>query len=290
MFTGLWFVLGLAAGSFLNVCIYRLPLGRSVVRPGSQCPGCGSAIRAYDNIPVLSWVLLRGRCRNCRTRISVRYPVVELATALLFVACALHFPSVWEIVKYAVLCFLLLGLMFSDLDHRILPDEMTLGGVVCGFLFSLVVWVHGVPGWIWAPPQHWEVRLVSLLHAAIGAAVGAGMVYLIAEIYWRFRGVEGMGLGDVKLMGMIGAFLGMRLALFTLFLASILSSFVGIGLLIFVYARRRRRYRNHRRAVRSVQAVAARFPLPFGVFLGAAAITAAFWGDRVLDWYWNMWS
>ncbi|MEO8724990.1 MAG: prepilin peptidase [Acidobacteriaceae bacterium] len=285
------FGLGLVFGSFLNVCIYRLPLGRSVVAPGSACPECGKAIRAYDNIPVLSWLALRGRCRDCGAGIAARYPAVELMTGLLFLACALHFSSsssgAWAAAKYCVLCFLLLGLIFTDLEHLTLPDEMTWSGIALGLLFSSVVWVPGVPGWLLLPQERWEVRVVSLLHAVIGAAVGAGVVYVIGEIYRRARGAEGIGLGDVKLMGMIGAFLGMRLALFTLFLGSAIGAAVGIAMMVTVFLRRQRRYRSNGRAWRSVRAAGAHFPVPFGSFLGIAGLVAVFWGERVLGWYWG---
>ncbi len=284
------FGLGLVFGSFLNVCIYRLPLGRSVVAPGSACPVCGEPIRAYDNIPLFSWLALGGRCRDCGGWISARYPAVELMTGLLFFACAVHFSSsgAWAAAKYCVLCFLLLGLIFTDLEHLVLPDEMTWSGIVLGLLFSAAVWVPGVPGWLLLPQQRWEVRVVSLLHAVIGAAVGAGVVYVIGQIYRWVRGAEGIGPGDVKLMGMVGAFLGMRLALFTLFLGSAIGAVAGIAIMAVVFLRRQRRWRSSGKAWRSVRAVGAHFPVPFGSFLGAAGLVAVFWGERVLGWYWGM--
>ena len=283
------FGLGLVFGSFLNVCVYRLPLEKSVVTPRSACPHCGRAIRAYDNIPVLSWLWLRGRCRDCRAHISVRYPLVEILAGLLFAACALHLTGVMPTAKYCVLCFLLLGLIFTDLECLLLPDEMTLGGLAVGLGFSLVVWVQGVPGWMLVPRQPWELRLVSLLHSAIGALVGAGVVYLIAEVYRHVRGIEGMGLGDVKLMGMIGAFLGMRLVLFTLFVGSALGAVAGVLILCSVFMKRLRRYRSGPKAWQSAQRAAASLPIPFGTFLGVAALVAVFWGERVMRWYFGMW-
>jgi leader peptidase (prepilin peptidase)/N-methyltransferase len=215
--------------------------------------------------------------------------LVETLAGLLFLACALHFTGVLPIAKYCAFCFLLLGLIFTDLECLLLPDELTLGGLAVGMGFSLVAWVQGVPGWMLVPRQPWELRLVSLLHSAIGALVGAGVVYLIAEVYFRVRGIEGMGLGDVKLMGMIGAFLGMRLALFTLFAGSALGAVAGILILCSVFAKRLRRYRSGRRAWQSARRAAAGIPIPFGTFLGVAALVAAFWGERVMRWYFGMW-
>jgi leader peptidase (prepilin peptidase)/N-methyltransferase len=271
----LLFFLGLIFGSFLNVCIYRLPLDLSIVRPRSFCPHCERPISGFDNIPVLSWILLRGRCRRCAQPISIRYPLVEIITGLLFAACAIHFHSPLPIAKCCIFALIVLGLIFTDLDHQILPDELTLGGLLLGLAFSLVVWVQAIPGLVYLPSHGWQVRLFSLLNSVAGAAVGAGIVYLIGEFYRLIRGRHGMGFGDVKLMGLIGAFLGIKLVLLVLFLGSLLGALAGVGLLL----------RQSSAGWSEVRHTA----LPFGTFLGTAALFAAFWGNRMLDWYWNLW-
>jgi len=282
------FVLGLLLGSFLNVVIYRVPLARSIVRPGSACPECGHAVRAYDNIPLVSWLLLRGRCRDCKSPISARYPAVELACALLFLDSALHFSALIVITKTCILSFLMLALIFTDLDHQILPDALTLPGMAVGFAFAPMVYVEGLPGLRIFPHSMAQVRALSLFNSLIGAAVGAGLIYLVGEIYWRLRGVEAMGFGDVKLMGLIGAFLGTRLALLTIFVGSAAGAIAGVTMIILVYLRRRSRYGNRARAWHSAKVMYSRFPLPFGVFLGSAALLNAFWGDRIIQWYFGL--
>src|SRR5207244_6733558 len=213
------FALGLAFGSFLNVCIYRMPRGLSVVQPGSACPKCGKAIRFYDNVPVLSWVLLRGRCRNCSARITPRYAVVELLTGGLFLLCYWHFGLTLAMLKCAVFGFLLLGLIFTDAETHLLPNKLTLTGLAMGLILSLFVPVNDLlslmlPGVVQLPVSSdvsW--RLFSLLDSGLGALVGASFLYGAGAIYLRARGVEGMGFGDVKLMAMIGSFVGFRLTI-----------------------------------------------------------------------------
>ncbi len=292
------FVFGLLFGSFLNVCIHRLPRGRSVVSPGSACAHCGHPLRAYDNVPLLSYVLLRGRCRDCGRAISFRYPAVELATALLFLACALHFPSPLAIAKNCVLCALLLVLLFTDLEQQLLPDAVTLPGALLGLLFAGVVYVPGMPAWMLAPHTPLEIRLLSLLNAIVGGASGAAFLFLVAELYYRSRGVSGMGQGDLKLMALIGAFLGFRLVFFVLFAAAIVASVFGIAALLLLFRKRLVRYRRgeraaaasppRRRAWTGATLMLRHFPIPFGTFLCAAALFAAFFGDRLLHWYWNL--
>jgi leader peptidase (prepilin peptidase)/N-methyltransferase len=230
---------------------------------------------------------LGGKCRDCKTPISIRYPLIELTTGLLFLACALYFRTPSEIVKYCSLSFLLLGLIFTDIDHQLLPDAMTLPGTVLGLAFSFLVWVQGIPGWMPKPQSPLHLRFISFFHACVGAAVGAGLIYLVGELYFRLRGREGMGFGDVKLMALIGAFLGMRLALFTIFAASLTGALTGLGAMLMVFLKRRRRYRNSGRAWQSARVLYAGFPIPFGVFLGSMALVAAFFGNFILNWYWN---
>jgi leader peptidase (prepilin peptidase)/N-methyltransferase len=297
------FALGLAFGSFLNVCIYRLPRDISVVHPRSACPKCDQPIRFYDNIPVLSWLLLGGRCRHCKARISPRYLLVELLTGALFLACYAHFGLTLATLKYAAFGFLLLGLIFTDAETQLLPDKMTLPGLVLGLLFSLVVPVNDLasqllPGLVSLPiSSDLSAHLLSLADALLGCAVGASFVYGAGAIYLRARGVEGMGFGDVKLMAMIGAFLGFKLTIFTLFAASIAGSLVGVATVFAVWIKRTRRrmVRHHetarqarRHAWESAAIALRRHQMPFGVFLGSMAMVAFFFGNRFLQWYWGL--
>ncbi len=296
------FALGLAFGSFLNVCIYRLPRGMSTMTPRSACPQCKELIHFYDNVPILSWLILRGRCRNCRSWISPRYLVVELLTGLLFLACYQHFGFGLATVKYSALGFLLLGLIFTDAETQLLPDKMTLTGLLLGLLFSLFVPVNDLvsqllPGMVSMPAFSTSWRWLSLLDAVTGAVVGASFIYGAGAIYLRARGVEGMGFGDVKLMAMVGAFLGVRLTIFTIFAGSIAGSLFGLWTLTAVWLKRTRRRmeRNHesghearRRAWGSANIALRRFPMPFGVFLGGVAMIAFFFGNDFLRWYWRL--
>jgi len=295
------FALGLAFGSFLNVCIYRLPRGVPVTVPRSACPKCGNLIHFYDNVPILSWMILRGRCRHCQARISPRYLVVELLTGGLFLACYAHFGLTLATLKYCAFGFLLLGLIFTDAETQLLPDKMTLPGLVLGLLFSLVVPVNDLVSQVLplfsAPAGGASWRWLSLADALTGALVGASFLYGAGAIYLRARGVHGMGFGDVKLMAMVGAFLGIRLTIFTIFAASIAGSLVGLWTVWVVWMKRTRRRmaRHHesarearRRAWGSAAVALRRFPMPFGVFLGSMAMVAFFLGDRFFRWYWRL--
>ena len=297
------FVLGLVFGSFLNVCIYRLPRDLSVVRPRSACPECRSPIAAYDNIPVLSWLILRGRCRHCQHRISPRYAIVELLSGALFLGCYLYFGWTLALLKYCVFGYLLLGLIFTDAETHLLPDKLTLPGLALGVIFSLIVPVNDlmsqwVPSLVSFPVSFdFSAHLLSLLDSLLGAVIGASFIYGAGAIYLRARGVEGMGFGDVKLMAMIGAFLGLRLTIFTLFAASIAGSIVGVSTVLIVWVKRTRRRiaRHHetprvarQRAWQSAAIALRRHQMPFGVFLGSMAILALFYGERFLHWYWGM--
>jgi leader peptidase (prepilin peptidase)/N-methyltransferase len=297
------FALGLAFGSFLNVCIYRLPRGLSTVQPGSACPNCSRPIRFYDNLPVLSWIILRGHCRNCKSPISPRYLVVELLTAVLFLACYWQFGLTPTGLKYCSFGFLLLGLIFTDAETQLLPDKMTLPGIALGLLFSLVVPVNDLASQLlpqWVSPQtnsYLPPQLLSFADSLLGALVGASFIYGVGAIYLRARGVEGMGFGDVKLMAMVGAFLGVKLTMFTIFAGSIAGSLFGLWTVLAVWIKRSRRRmtRNHepaaearRRAWASAAIALRRHQMPFGVFLGSMAMIAFFVGNRFLQWYWRM--
>ncbi len=297
------FYLGLTFGSFLNVCIYRLPRGLSVVTPRSACPKCKQPIAFYDNLPVLSWFILGGHCRHCKTKITPRYWMIELLTGLLFLACYWYFGLTLATLKYCVLAFLLLGLIFTDAETKLLPDKMTLPGVALGLIFSLLVPVHDLasqflPGMVNLPfSGEVSLRLLSLLDSLLGAAIGASFIYGAGAIYLRWRGTEGMGFGDVKLMAMVGAFLGIKLTIFTIFTASLAGSVFGLTTVFVVWLKRTHRFMKRlanaqaarRRAWQSAQIVYRNYQMPFGVFLGSMALIAFFFGNRFLHWYGGLW-
>jgi leader peptidase (prepilin peptidase)/N-methyltransferase len=263
------FLLGLVIGSFLNVCILRIPADKSIVLPSSSCPKCGKAIAPYDNIPVLSWVFLRGKCRNCKTKISAMYPAVELLTGVLFLACYLVFGPSVEALKWAVFAALLVVLTITDLRERILPDEVNFFGLGAGLIFSFfTVPLDGTALWIatrwfdFPPPR----MALSFADAVLGAVAGSGLLWLVAEGYFRIRGREGMGLGDVKMMAAIGAFLGLKRTMMTVLAGSLLGSVIGILLI-------------------SISKKGRDYELPFGTFLGAGALLVVFFGTSALRWY-----
>ena len=296
------FAFGLVFGSFLNVCIYRLPRGLSVVSPRSACPNCGKAIAFYDNIPVLSWIILGARCRNCKVRINARYAAAELLTAALFLLCYWHFGLSLAMLKCTLLAFLLLGLIFTDAETHLLPDKMTLPGLALGVVFSLIVPVNDLaslilPGVINMPlSSDLSWRLFSFLDSILGAAIGAGFLYGAGVIYLRWRGVEGMGFGDVKLMAMMGSFLGLRLTILTIFAASMAGSLFGLWTVFAVWIKRVQRRKRvfhesgpaaRRNAWASAQVALRRHQMPFGVFLGSMGLVAFFFGQQLLQWYWR---
>ena len=303
IFASAIFLLGLAFGSFLNVCIYRLPLGLSVVTPRSLCPRCQRPIAFFDNIPVLSWLILGGRCRQCKAVISVRYLFIELLTGGVFLACYWHFGLTLATLKYCVFGFLLLGLIFTDAETKLLPDKLTLPGLVLGLLFSLFVPVNDLasqflPGVVNFPfGSDLVAPLTSALDALLGAAVGAGFIYGAGAIYLRWRGMEGMGFGDVKLMAMVGAFVGIKLTVFTIFTASLVGSLFGVGTVLLVWVKRTHRFMRslanaqaaRRRGWQSAQMVYRFYQMPFGVFLGSMALVAFFFGNKFLHWYGGLW-
>ena len=257
---------GLLIGSFLNVCIYRLPRDLSVVAPRSFCPECDKPIAWYDNIPLVSFVLLRGHCRQCAQPIPLRYPLVELLTGAAF------FGAVWMLgptaagLKYCVFGAILIALVFSDLEERILPDELTIGGTVVGVIFAAFV------------PLNWGIirlllmsvrnqRVISVGESLFAALFCAGALWLVATLYEKVRHKEGLGFGDVKMVAMIGAFLGLQGALLTLIVGSLLGAVVGLCYIWFTGKD------------------ASTYELPFGSFLGMAALGVGFFGDVFLNWY-----
>ena len=294
MIIAAFFLFGLVFGSFLNVCIYRMPRELSVVTPRSACPACGKPIAGYDNIPVLSWIILRGRCRHCRARISPRYAIVELLTGIFFVLSYLSADSMAGAVKYCVFSFLMIGLIFTDAETKILPDLLTKPGIVVGLLFSLFVEVEpsGLAQLILGRDYDW--RLLSFINSLAGAIFGAGFIFGVSLLYHALRNREGMGQGDIKLMALIGAFLGLKLTLLVLLLGSLIGSLSGVILMLVVWQKRiaRRRGRTtepasiiRARAWQSAKLIFRNFEIPFGVFLGAAAFLAAFVGAPLIHWY-----
>lgn len=240
-------VLGLAVGSFLNVCIYRLPRGQSLNSPPSRCPSCEYRLRWIDNIPVLSYVMLGGRCRKCRARISIRYPIVELITMALFVIHGVVFGWSALLVPRLVFACAMVVLFAIDLEHQLLPNAITLPGIIVGLIASTVL-----------PP--------GIVDALIGVAIGGGVLWLIGEAYFRFSGQEGMGGGDVKMLAMIGAFLGWKLVLVTLVLSSVAGSIIGLAVIV-------------------LRKGGMKYALPYGTFLALGALVASIAGDAIVNWY-----
>jgi leader peptidase (prepilin peptidase)/N-methyltransferase len=298
-----FFLFGLIFGSFLNVCIHRIPRGESVVFPSSACPACHQEIKAYDNIPVFSWLILGGRCRHCRTPITPRYAVVELLTGFFFLACYWEFGLSLAAIKFCTFSFLIIGLVFIDAEWKLLPDLLTIPGFFLGVVFSWFVPVDRllsslVPVFFRVPAMHGYIgRVLSVADSLFGAFVGAAFIFGVGFIYLQARGVEGMGFGDVKLMAMVGAFLGVKLTVFTIFTASLLGTIFGVGMIVSVWMSRTRRRmeRNResrevakRRASQSAKMVYRFYQIPFGVFLGGMALFALFFGRTVLSWYWRL--
>jgi leader peptidase (prepilin peptidase)/N-methyltransferase len=243
--------IGMCVGSFLNVCIYRLPEGASIVRPPSACPKCGASIRWYDNIPVISYLLLRGRCRGCRAPISIRYPLVELVTGLFAVATWLQFGPHPATLIYFLFIAALLVITFIDIDHRIIPDIISLPGIPLGFAASFLL-----------PNLDWRSSL-------IGIVAGGGILFSIAWGYHLIRGKEGMGGGDIKLLAMIGAFLGWKGVFFTIMASSFIGTAVGIVMMV--------------RAGKGMK-----MALPFGPFLAIGAILYLYFGPQIIRWYFGI--
>jgi leader peptidase (prepilin peptidase) / N-methyltransferase len=240
-------VLGLTVGSFLNVCIHRIPREQSLMFPPSRCPGCEHRLAWFENIPVLSYAVLGGRCRKCRTRISIRYPLVELATMAVFVVHGEVFGWTALLVPRLLFACAMVVLFAIDLEHHLLPNVITLPGIAVGLVSSAVL-----------PP--------GIVDALIGTVVGGGVLWLIGEAYFRYSGHEGMGGGDVKMLAMIGAFLGWKLVLVTLVLSSFAGSLIGV-------------------AVIALKRGGLKYALPYGTFLALGALVASIAGDAIVNWY-----
>ncbi len=242
------FVVGLCVGSFLNVCIFRLPAGKSIVKPPSACPACGRPIRWYENIPLLSYIFLRGHCRGCNAAIALRYPIVELLTGLAALAVVTHFGIRLQSLIYFLFVAALILVTFIDIDHRIIPDIVSLPGIPIGFAASFIL-----------PQVGWTDSLLGIL-------LGGGSLLVIAWGYQLIAGREGMGGGDIKLLAMIGAFLGWKGVLFTILSASFIGTLVGLTLML-----------QARKGMK--------LAIPFGPFLSIGSILYLFFGGRIIHWY-----
>jgi leader peptidase (prepilin peptidase)/N-methyltransferase len=240
-------ILGLAVGSFLNVCIHRLPRGESLLLPPSRCPACEYRLRWFDNIPVVSYALLAGRCRKCRSSISIRYPLVELATMALFVIHGEVFGWSALLVPRLLFACAMIVLFAIDLEHHLLPNVITLPAIAIGLISSAVL-----------PP--------GIIDALIGVVLGGGVLWLIGEAYFRYSGQEGMGGGDVKMLAMIGAFLGWKLVLVTLVFSSVAGSVIGLFVIL-------------------IKRGGMKYALPYGTFLALGALVASLAGDQIVNWY-----
>ena len=244
------FIFGTIVGSFLNVCIYRLPKKQSILFPLSYCPDCNKPIKFYDNIPILSYLFLGGKRRKCGNSISIRYPVVEFLTGLLFLALFLKFGLSVDYFIYLVFCAALLVVTFIDLDHQIIPDMITLPGIIAGLILSLFL------------------TEITFLDSIIGLVAGGGGLFLIAMGYHLFTKREGMGAGDIKLLSMIGAFLGFKAVIVTVFFGSLFGSLLGVLMMI--------KEKKGRRLI-----------IPFGPFLTFGALVYLFWGEVIVQYYLN---
>ena len=288
----LFFLFGIVIGSFLNVCISRIPEGLSIVSPGSRCPRCEAPIKPYDNIPVLSWLLLRGKCRNCRLPISPMYPMVEFLTGVLFVLTYHTFGISLAAFKFLVFGCLLIILIVTDLRVRLLPDAVNWFGFGLALAFATRIPPDGGRDIrVLAHPVH--PMLVGVLEALLGAAFGSFVLWGAAALYKLVRKREGMGMGDVKMMAMVGAFLGVRSAFLTILLGTLLGSVIGLatvaGLFLFGWNSDLAE-RAHRRGLGSTAAlrwtIASQYQLPLGTFLGIAALVVVYALPRFeFPWY-----
>jgi len=269
-------IFGAIIGSFLNVVIHRVPREQSIVFPNSACPRCQAAIKPYDNIPVISYLILRGRCRNCGVHISARYPAVEALTAILFAAVTWHVGLSFALAFDLAFVASMIALIFIDAEHMILPNVITYPGVLFALLTRIIVPYLVGPAHFDDLPQllslmpSLPVWLVSLIGAAMGALAGGGSLWLMGFLWEKLRGVEAMGFGDVKMMLMVGAFLGWRLTILTILLGAFSGSVAGILMM-------------YRRGNRNMQMM-----LPFGIFLGIGSIVSLLFGSRIINWYASM--
>lgn len=245
------FVFGMVVGSFLNVCICRMPKGESIVSPPSHCPHCSYQIRWYDNIPLLSYMGLRGKCRGCGAHISLQYPLVELINGVLSLLLFLRFGPTPVFAALFVFCSALVVITFIDIEHQIIPDEISLSGIVIGFVLSFFLKGH------------------SWLNALLGILLGGGSLLLVAYTYQRLTGKDGMGGGDIKLLAMMGAFLGWKAIPFIIFASSLVGSVVGVSIMM-------------------LQKKNSKLAIPFGPYLAFGAVLYIFYGKALIHWYLNL--
>lgn len=278
------FVVGLVFGSFLNVCISRIPRDESIVSPPSHCPHCGAGIGWHDNIPLLSWIILRGRCRACGERISLRYPAVELLNGLLFAGCYLAYGPSWSTLKFCTFSFLLVGLIFMDAETGLLPREFTYSGIVLGLVFSLFAHTE-YAGSIFLLRLFGRnvasTQMVSLMDAALGALLGAGFFYLVWALYYLVRKQHGLGFGDIALMAMSGAFLGFKMIV----LVIVLAPFSAIVYVVFLLVKEAFRSRPSEAETEAGDRPFLGREIPFGVFLGMCSLLVMFGGEALWKWY-----
>jgi leader peptidase (prepilin peptidase) / N-methyltransferase len=271
-----FFAIGSVIGSFLNVVIHRVPLEESVVFPNSGCPKCEKPIKSYDNIPILSWLFLGGKCRNCKNPISPRYIFVEILTGLLFTLVFWQIGLNWYLPVALIFTAAIVPLIFIDAEHQILPDVITKPGIIFAVLVRLafplllgtVAYFDDLKYSPLANFQQYPAWLISLAGCIFGGLVGGGSLWLVGEIWKKLRGVDAMGLGDVKMMFAVGGLLGWRLTILTIFIGAFAGSLAGVGAIIF-------------------QKKSLQEKLPFGIFLGIGAIVAMLFGEQIIAWYLN---
>ena len=245
------FLFGLCIGSFLNVCIYRLPVSESIAHPRSRCQACGQQIAVYDNIPLFSYLWLKGRCRHCGVKIGLRYPIVEILGGLFALATFLKFGLSLEALIYFIFFACLLVVTFIDLDHRIIPDVITLPGIPLFFAASFAL------------------PTLAYQDALLGILIGGGSLYLVAWVYSMITKKDGMGGGDIKLLAMMGALVGWQGVIFTIFVSSLIGTLAGLGVML-----------RSRKGMR--------LAVPFGPFLSIGGITYIFFGTQLIHWYVNL--
>jgi len=284
--SAIFFLFGIVVGSFLNVCISRIPEGLSIVAPGSRCPRCLTPIKPYDNVPIFGWLWLGGKCRSCKLPISPMYPLIELTTGLLFVACFLRFGLTAETGKWIVFSCLLVVLAITDVLVRILPDLVNWPGFAAGMIFAFFIPVNDGSGYVLgvrvlhrALPD----TAISMIDAVLGALFGSMFLWGVATLYRAVRGRQGMGLGDVKMMALVGAFLGLRGTFLTILLGTVLGTVIGVLVILGIYfsgLKKRVAERASRRGLGTANglrwAIAGRYQLPLGTFLAVGALIVMF--------------
>lgn len=290
-----FFLFGIVIGSFLNVCISRIPEGLSIVSPGSRCPRCLSPIKPYDNIPVFGWLLLRGKCRTCALPISPMYPIVEFLTGAIFVLTCYKFGLTLLTLKWLIFSCLVIVLVVTDLRVRLLPDAVTFPGTVVGVLLAFRVLIFdSTAGTLYIHVFHklppYPSLVFNLLNALLGALLGSLLLWGAATVYKLVRQREGMGFGDVKMMAMVGAFLGPRETFLTILVGTLLGSVVGLSWVALLYALGWKRQLAERAARRGLGnpaslrwAIATQYQLPLGTFLGIGALSVVYLVPTLLD-------